>query len=275
MLPKHDMRYLRGLEFDGLRRELPVIADAAPMLNAHRDANLRLNLLVDAPEPTFAVERCRRAAHFLRMENARREEVAIEVGQRWDVRNRYVPPQEAGRIWRNAALEIENELPDAIVITGGISSLSDRSLWWVSAALDAMGREVNVSVGFQPYRPNRAQWDAPDRGVELRRLHRAAMGRRLWCTEVGWHTAPRPRKLPFCFIRQRWSEKQVGDFLFRDVLAHTAASVEAYTVRELDDGPNNVPSERFGIRKRDGKWKEASLMPLRFRTRVRAGGPFA
>ena len=275
MLPKHVMRYLRGLEFDGLRRELPVIADAAPMLNAHRDANLRLNLLVDAPEPTFAVERCRRAAHFLRMENARREEVAIEVGQRWDVRNRYVPPQEAGRIWRNAALEIENELPDAIVITGGISSLSDRSLWWVSAALDAMGREVNVSVGFQPYRPNRAQWDAPDRGVELRRLRAAAMGRRLWCTEAGWHTAPRPQKFPFYFIRRRWSEKQVGDFLFRDVLAHTAAGVEAYTVRELDDGPRDVAGERFGIRKRDGNWKEASLMPLRFRTRVRAGGPFA
>src|SRR3989304_5553433 len=88
MLPKHDMRYLRGLEFDGLRRELPVIADAGPMLNAHRDANLRLNLLVDAPEPTFAVERCRRAAHFLRMENARREAGAIEIGQGWAVRNR-------------------------------------------------------------------------------------------------------------------------------------------------------------------------------------------
>lgn len=145
------------------------------------------------------------------------------------------------------------------VVSGGISNLSRASLTYLERML-VEGLPADVIVGFHRYprglTPENPQDGFDSRDAEWQELQRLANGRAVACTEVGHHTAPRTYKLwGFIPLRKRVSDAEVAEHVIFDLQYFRSRGCLLTAVYQLNDGPDDVHLDRYGIRRLDGTLK--------------------
>lgn len=184
-------------------------------------------------------------------------EYAIQVGNEENLK---VDPYDYARWFAETEIACRLITPTVQLVTAGISTTSKGAIRWLKAALSGVGEQA--IVGFHSYRrddhpsPSSPQEGFSSRGAEFAALKAAANGRRLWNTEVGWHTAPRKKG---CWIFKKTfslSNEQVALYLREEMALNADAGIEVLTVYQLNDGPDPQNNQdRFGIRTVDGELK--------------------
>jgi len=228
---------VKRLGYDGVRRDVPDPSYISSILAEGSAAKLETLLLVNASPEVVA--------NWVPELVFLPESQLVELGNEWD--SRY-SPEEAKEVWLYANSFLKKQM-----ITGGISSLGNKSLEWLKKAWD----HSFWKLGFHPYRTT----EPPDSGVMERigMLRKIAPAAQLWNTECGWHTCKSKKS---CFRSVQFSEEQVAQFLKEDIEYHQRAFCESYTVYQLNDGPGDCITyeNHFGIRRVDGTWKPSAYI---------------
>lgn len=265
-----DWSLIHDLGFDGIRTDVLREGDAgglvANVTAAHRDGLFIAPADVPLIDETLAVvEAVAIAAKVSRAP----ELVALEVGNEPDRSGRWRHDAAGfGRLVAQAAGVAWSILPDLRVVSGGIATLSRDALAWLAQAAQHFPAEV--AVGYHPYRstpPGLPRDGFASRDAEFAELHRIAAGRAVWCTEVGFHTAPRSRDFPLCFTRTRWSDSEVASFLRSELRFNAAAMAEVCCLYQLNDGAawRTESEDAFGIRRVDGTLKPSAYVAREWR----------
>jgi hypothetical protein len=255
-----DFRLIESLGFAGIRQDVPAGRETLLVRNFAR-TSLRPLFLLDGdslPQRAAAVAALAAEASL---------DAAIEVTNEPDVAPEW---QSNPAALADVVRRIYVAVPDFPVVTGGITSTSDRGLSYIER-LVAAGLPPDVIIGYHSYRTTRTP-ETPlagfaSREAEFDRLRLAAAGRRLWNTEVGWHTAPFSvsKGFPLCFVKEtkRWTDQDVAGFLAAELELNAAFGAEIMTVYQLNDGPSDTPENRFGIRRQDGSLKPSASVAQR------------
>jgi hypothetical protein len=149
------------------------------------------------------------------------------------------------------------------VVSGGICNLSRASLTYLERMIVA-GLPADVIVGFHRYpkglTPANPQEGFGSRDDEWRELQRLANGRAVACTEMGHHTAPRKYLLwGFVPLKKRVTDQQVAEHVVFDLQFFKSRGCLLTAVYQLNDGPSDdIPVDRYGIRRLDGTLKPVS-----------------
>lgn len=255
-LPLSDWSLIGDLQFDGIRTDVRRPGDA-PALVA--------NVVAAGKDAIFIADHRQGAAACLEIvtaiasaigPDARPEMFAIEVGNECDLSGPFVKdPDGFGRLVANAANAVRVLSPNTRVVSGGISHCGKDKLKWLKSAIRHFPAEV--AVGYHPYRdtgPGEGRPDYGSRGEEFASLAVVVGTHQAWCTEIGWHTAPRKK-------RPQWTDGQVEIFLRDELQREKEFGAEVMAIFQIHDGPDpNQYEHRFGIRRVDGALKPSAYV---------------
>lgn len=190
---------------------------------------------------------------------------AIEAGNEPDNKSNpgwYMEPADLNAWWV-LCYDAVRSRSDAPFVFGWGSSLSRPSLEYLRQA-QPQTMPPDAILALHDYRttkrPSEPLWGR-SREEEFNALRAiAGPGRRLWCTEVGWHTAPYKKTL--C-LEKRWTETQVAQNLGEEARILDAEAVEVMVVYQMNDGPDrDSPEHNFGIRTTQFRWKLSAHLPM-------------
>ena len=184
----------------------------------------------------------------------------IEIGNEPDIAYGYEPnPAAFAELMRVGTEAVHAVRGDISVVSGGIATTNQRGLRYLERAAEH-GLPKDIAIGYHTYRttvpPEKAHSGFRNRDAEMTRLKRVAAGRPIWCTEAGWHTAKsQPSGWKF-WKKVQFTDAQVADFVEREAAFNAKHGAVAFTVFQLNDGPEQQAYEhRFGIRYLDGSYK--------------------
>jgi hypothetical protein len=148
------------------------------------------------------------------------------------------------------------------IITGGVSNLNQRGLEYVQAMLSTPAVPADVVVGFHRYPESGRGAQAPHKGFESRdeefdALEGLVSGRRVACTEFGYHTAEDRMGV---FGHRRRSESEVAESVRWDLDFFGQRGVLVAALYQLNDGTRDVAEERYGVRRLDRTLKPVAEM---------------
>jgi hypothetical protein len=97
----------------------------------------------------------------------------------------------------------------------------------------------------------------------MNELRMIAFGKPLARTECGRHTAPDSRRYGIFNLRkQSWqlTDTQVAEDNSKEIFFDTGWGVELTTIYQINDGPNDVALDRYGIRRYEtfDDWKPSA-----------------
>jgi len=208
-------------------------------------------------EPHVLAARARRvveAAHAVGLQR-----YSLEVGNEPDIaHDGYASrPQDFVEAIRQVHAVVRPLGFEGDLITGGISNLNERGLKYLQSLLAAAAVPADVVVGFHRYPEAGRGHRAPHPGFESREeefeaLAGLATGRRLACTEFGYHTAEDRMGV---FGNRRRSESEVAEAVQWDLDFFGQRGLLLAALYQLNDGAADVAEERYGIRRPDGTLK--------------------
>ena len=208
-------------------------------------------------EPHVLAARARRvveAAHAAGL-----EQYSLEVGNEPDIaHDGYASrPQDFAEAIRQVHAVVRPLGFDGDLVTGGISNLNERGLTYLQSMLAAPSVPADVVVGFHRYPEGGRGSRAPHPGFESREeefeaLAGLAGGRRVACTEFGYHTAE--DRMGVLGSRRR-SESEVAEAVQWDLDFFGQHGVLLAALYQLNDGVGDVAEDRYGIRRTDGTLK--------------------
>jgi len=260
-----DLELVRSLGFSGIRQNVPTAGRAAELVDNVLDAGLSAIFIV----PVEDEGACQAVAHAVAERAVGRglaHQAVLEVGNEEDLRAKRWAKDPTGwaALVRDVASIAWGHGGSALrVVSGGVSSVSRTALGWLARS---RVREIPVAIGYHQYRstPPGEPLDGYDsRGAEFEALRAAAAGRDLWCTESGWHTAPRSSGWgPF---KRTWAytDEQVLDFMTAEAVMNARAGALCFVQYQLADGPTASDQDCFGIRTFHGAMKRSSLVAHR------------
>jgi hypothetical protein len=197
---------------------------------------------------------------------------ALEVGNEPDIaHDGYASrPQDFAEAIRQVHAVVRPLGFEGDIVTGGVSNLNRRGLEYLRAMLSTPTVPVDVVLGFHRYPESGKGAETPHKGFssrddEFKALERLADGRRVACTEFGYHTAEDRVGL---FGRRRRSESDFADSVRWDLDFFGQRGVLVAALYQLNDGTRDVAVERYGVRRLDGTLKQVAEM-LSARSHVR------
>lgn len=270
------LRQIETLGFSGIRQDIPTGERTEELCRDLASSRLSPILLVAGGKmgvvspgmrPQDIVELARHVAiHADRVGLFEREPpAAIELGNEPDIeksryRNR---PDLFSEVVREGAAAIRTVSRRAVIVSGGIANTDERGLEYLRRAM-AYGFPDDCVIGYHSYRTTTTP-DRPHRGFRTRDAEFAALkdlagSRPIWCTEVGWHTAPSTVAviswLPFWRRRVQYTDAQVADFFEQEVEIHRRNGSDVFAWFQYNDGTNPHEYEHaFGIRRLNGEIK--------------------
>lgn len=148
------------------------------------------------------------------------------------------------------------------VWAGAVSNLHARGFSFLRAAIPLLPDGVGISAHW--YAPAgtdmRAGHDHLSRQQEVDTL-KALAGDRPWAiTESGWHTAQQSKGWWIFKRRWRWTDAQVAACVAVETEFWRAQGASLFVLYQLNDGLNDTPLERYGVRRVDGSWKPVSQL---------------
>lgn len=253
-LPRVEWAAIKGYSWDGIRTDVRREEDAAPLIRDVAEVISEAVLVTPCGDLDTALAVSEAVAIAAKL-TGYPERFWLEVGNEPDLNGRWAnDPEGFGRLVTSCAEIGRGYLPTLQVISGGVSNTSIRALDWLKRAVRQM--PPDVTVGYHTYRNT-----APliplkgyiSRADEFMALTSVAGNRPIACTETGWHTAPRPKGFPFCFLSESWSEGEVASFLRTELRLHQLAGATHCCVYQLRSGPNlKNDQDQFGITRADG-----------------------
>lgn len=270
------LQQLQDLGFSGVRQDIPTgertealcrdlaAGQLTPILLV---AGGRMGVVSPGMRPQDIVDLARHVAiHAERAGLFDREiPAAIELGNEPDIeksryRNR---PDLFSEVVREAAAAIRRVSTRAVIVSGGIANTDERGLEYLRRAM-VHGFPDDCAIGYHSYRttatPDKAHRGFSSRDAEFAALKALAGHRPIWCTEVGWHTAPSTVAvvswLPFWRRKVQYSDAQVADFFEQEVEIHRRHGAAVFSWFQYNDGTNPQEYEHaFGIRRLSGEIK--------------------
>lgn len=246
-----DLSLIGNLEFDGVRQDVITPQDAEALVDE-----------LDSCFPIFIAPNLVIAEAVLWAAKHRRppSSYGIEFGNELNLK---VSASFYATQFSLAEAHLRSIEPEVQLVTAGINTTSRKGLAWLEQAVT--GASGKAIIGFHSYRPNMTpsptapQEGMRSRSAEFADLHRIAQGRRLWNTEIGWHTAPRESGWWIFKRRFKLTDHQVAGYLKEEIALNRAAGVDLLTVYQLNDGPNaNYDQDCYGIRRTDGTLKPSA-----------------
>jgi len=208
-------------------------------------------------EPHVLAARARRvveAAHAAGL-----QQYSLEVGNEPDIaHDGYASrPQDFAEAIRQVHAVVRPLGFTGDLITGGISNLNERGLEYLHSTLAAPSVPADVVVGFHRYPEAGRGPQAPHPGFESREEEFEALaglvgGRRVACTEFGYHTAE--DRMGVLGSRRR-SETEVAEAVQWDLDFYGQRGVLLAALYQLNDGTHDIAEERYGVRRLDGTLK--------------------
>jgi hypothetical protein len=271
-----DLGLIRRFGFEGVRQDLPpgkelaLIREFAP---GQPGGELRPLFLVNGgkmlEDPEAAGGRATQVALMMYELGVKGE---IEIGNEPNIARE--PYRSNPRLLATSiqvawdVMQRDRRIRDTRLVIGGIMNTDEGGLAYLEALLST-GVPGPVIIGFHTYRttttPHKPSKGFSSRSAEFHRLQALAGGRRLWNTEIGWHTAPsKVGCWPFT-KKVQWSDAEVYDHLMDEASYNEAAGVEVMTIFQLNDGPGNGYEDRFGIRDYGGWLKDSSEVPRQWK----------
>lgn len=252
---------INGLQFKGVRQDVYTVESVARLVGEFEASPLAPLFVVDYAGYTaeIAQEIVRVASHML-------HDYAVEIGNELNIPYPTRGPVDP-KVYSHAFAEIEAACRRidsyAKVITAGINTTDAKGMEWLEQAVRYAGG--TAIIGFHSYRQDQyPDPEAPQKGYRSREaefvdLKRAAGPRRIWNTEIGWHTAPRTKGF-WPFRRSfRLTDTEVANYLTREISINKRYGVEVVNVYQLNDGPNpNYSQDTYGIRRLDMTWKPSA-----------------
>jgi len=216
----------------------------------------------DRIEPHVLAARARRVVEAARA--AGLQQYALEVGNEPDIaHDGYASrPQDFAEAVRQVHAVVRPLGFEGDIISGGVSNLNERGLAYLQAMLSAPVVPADVVIGFHRYPEAGRGAEVPHRGFESRAAEFEALaalvgGRRVACTEFGYHTA---EDRVGTFSRRRRSESDVADSVQWDLNFFAQRNVLLAAIYQLNDGTRDVAEERYGVRRLDGTLKPVAEM---------------
>jgi hypothetical protein len=141
-------------------------------------------------------------------------------------------------------------------LAGSIHRLTYKTLKYAWEVIPFM--PPHVVAALHPYRTHTTQSD-PE-WLDLYNEWRTMLGKRRFAiTEIGWHTAPRSQRFPFCWKSERWMDGDVARFAQGERKLWRAEGAKYLVWYQFRDGANgNNDQHRFGIRDINGNPKQVS-----------------
>ncbi len=208
-------------------------------------------------EPHVLAARARRVVEAARAVGL--QQYSLEVGNEPDIaHDGYASrPQDLAEAIRQVHAVVRPLGFEGDLITGGVSNLNERGLKYLQSMLAAPSVPADVVVGFHRYPEAGRGSRAPHRGFESREEEFEALasltsGRRVACTEFGYHTAEDRMGV---FGNRRRSESEVAESVQWDLDFFAQRGVLLAALYQLNDGARDVAEERYGIRRADGTLK--------------------
>lgn len=241
--PRYSLDRLKAEGWDCLRRNVWSTSEALRVLNQHKDARMEVLFLLDEMPGAEMVMLARAVSQVVTQLGP----AYIEVGNEWDRKG--VTPEEARTTWLDCLSQMD---PRVTLVTGGTSSVSLDSYYWLMDATADLPRNVIIGIHGYPGRndPQNPQ-DDPARYSRYR-LSRYS-DRTYWITEVGWGRGPRPRPFPLCWLNQRRSEEEQAECFAVDARLAREAYIPFYCAYQVADGPDpSNPEDCHGLYRDDG-----------------------
>lgn len=258
---------IRRLGFSGVRQDV-VKGDVAEALCQELGASTLTPILLvgggkmrvdrtDGASPEAIIELARHVA--IQAERCglfdREFPAAIELGNEpdtFDTQQYHNRPDLFARVVREGAAAIRQLSTRAVVVSGGVGNTSDFNLDYLSRAI-AFGLPDDCAIGYHCYRttatPGTPHKRFRSRDEEFTRLRQVVGSRPIWCTEVGWHTAPSTVKTGwFSKKKIRFSDEQVAAFFQEEADIHARNGAEVFAWFQHKDGTNpDAYEQAFGI----------------------------
>lgn len=267
-LPRAEWAVVLGYSWDGIRTDVRREEDAGPLVRDAVEVGSDAILVTPTQDIDAAMAVAEAVAVTAKL-SGRPHLITLEVGNEPDLTPEWAgDPEGFGRLVAACAEIARGYVPDLQVISGGVSNVSQRALAWLTRAVRQIPSEV--VVGYHCYRntaPNVPLKGYASRGDEFKTLRAAAGARMLACTETGWHTAPRPRAFPFCWLKESWSEAEVAANLRAELRLHAERALATHCcVYQLRSGPNaKNDQDSFGITRVDGSPRPAARVAQEWR----------
>ncbi len=248
-----EIHAIRSLGFDGVRFDVLPTTNVRASCDVLAPAGLRALMLVNGGEMPLGDDETLRVAvataHAANQSLLPIQAAAIEVGNEPDISPHFNGrPQEFGQLVDRVAAAIFDQVPGLTVVSGGVFSTSGEGVGYLGLAARKM--RPGIVIGVHSYRQNQGPLGAhrpySSRTDELLAIASAVNGRRIWCTETGWHTAPFP--LRFC-RKGQWSDEQVLGYLQDELQFQAAAGTEVTVVYQWASGPSSAGIDQFGLRR--------------------------
>lgn len=260
-----DLALIRSLKFDGVRQDVRRLEDARPLAQELADAGMVAILVLDPAVwnggDVTATVRATEAICSTGLE------AALELGNELDG---VVDPRNYALGFARAERAIRSVYDDATVLTAGIRSLRRECIGWLRTVIGTGQISERAGCAYHTYRataPGVPCEGYARREDEYAALRDAARGRRLWMTEIGWSTAPRPKR-GFLGIKTggtwRYSDDEVAGFLDYELRLNRDQGSESFVVFQWNDGPRDENEGRFGIRRTDGSFKPSAHVVGRY-----------
>ena len=274
LIGQADLALIRSLGFravrqDAVKRDTPNPAAAPALVSEIAAAGLMGNFVI----PMWDNGLCQETAHAVAARAVElglvNGEVALEAGNEEDLSGEYKAWTNNPRGWaalvRDVLTIAGQHHPGIPVVSGVISSVSKDALRWLEKSGVA---ELPVIIGYHQYRstpPDQPLAGYGSRAHEFAILQRVTAGRRLWCTESGWHDGPRESGHWPCKKRWRYSPSEVAQFLAEELRLNEDYGAEVFTVYQLADGPDpDYDQDCFGIRDYAGNLKPSAHVVARY-----------
>ncbi len=258
---------IRNLGFSGIRQDMLPTSDIPALLAEIVTANFQPILLIKEPKIDYVVDigRAIRASGLLHPSRpAPYVEIIGEPDWAWEVAGGREGADGWGAFVAASAGVLWSIAPRIKVISGGITTTDRKRLDFL--ARGAQRFPAGVIVGYHTYRTTQEPWVAwpgfATRHDEMLRLRQIAAGRRIFMTEVGWHTAPSKVGGWLCNALNigcktvQYNDAQVAEFALWECRFNAAEGADGVSYFQLNDGPNpNAYEHRFGIRHENGVLK--------------------
>lgn len=267
-LPRSEWAVVLGYTWDGIRTDVRREQDAGALVRDVVEVGSDAILVTPTQDIDAALAVAEAVAVSAKL-SGRPHTITLEVGNEPDLSGRWAgDPEGFGRLVAACAEMARGYLPELQVISGGVSNVSQRALAWLTRAARQMPHEV--VVGYHAYRntaPNVPLKGYASREDEFKALRAAAGDRMLACTETGWHTAPRPKGFPLCWLSESWSEAEVAAHLRTEVRLHAERALATHCcVYQLRSGPDRRnDQDSFGILRADGTPRAAARVGQEWR----------
>lgn len=235
------------LTFDGIDIPVNVGTDIAKLLNSCKDVGLKAALLItddDLPDATATITNLIYNTEF------NLDDLAIGMVEKPDLDYTWKDkPEKLGKLFSQCTKIIRKKLKTVTIITPSISNLGSVNITYLKRMFSVLDPTDAFTIGVHRYPAYINDWDAAhrdfgQRNSEVEALKTVIGPKKFWITAGCSQNYMQKKAIHI-------SEQEQTDYCKKEIKYWKDKFVPAMTWYHLDDGPEDINEDGFGIRKYD------------------------